>query len=116
VVILTVVGLQGLVALAVQQRVKEIAIRVALGAGRLAITGFVATAALRPVLWGLVAGIVGCIAIVRVMRAMLFGLSEFEPASLVVSCLLLVAAAVTAIAGPLTRALGVDPAETLKAT
>jgi len=47
---------------------------------------------------------------------MLFGLSEFEPASLVVSCLLLVAAAVTGIAGPLRRALGVDPAETLKAT
>ena len=116
VVILTIVGLQGLVALAVQQRLKEIAIRVALGADGLAITGFVATTALRPVLWGLVAGIVGCVAIVRVMRAMLFGLSEFEPASLVVSCLLLVAAAVTGIAGPLTRALGVDPAETLKAT
>jgi ABC-type antimicrobial peptide transport system permease subunit len=116
VVVLTVVGLQGLVALAVNQRIKDIAVRVALGASPWAVARYAANIGLKPAMWGLLLGIIGCFAVVRTLRAMLFGVSAFDPFSLLVSCLVLTIAVVAGVASPLIQALHIDPADNLKAT
>ncbi len=80
VLILTGVGLQGLVALTLRQRLHEIAVRMALGATPADVGRQVGGFALRPVLWGGAAGAVGAFLALRAMSALLFGVSAADSA------------------------------------
>ena len=114
ILVLTAVGLQGLVAFVVRQRLKAIAVRIVLGAEPWAIVRYTAGLALMPALWGLAAGCVGAFVTVRAMSAMLFGLSGFDPWSLAASAALLVAAAGLGIMDPMIRVLRLQPADVLR--
>jgi predicted permease len=113
-VMLTVVGIYGMLSFAVSQRKSEISIRIALGAERAHVVGLM----MREVGWLLLAGVaVGTIVSLlagRSAASLLFGLEPHDPATLLAAALLLTL--IAAIAGflPANRAARTDPAQVLK--
>ncbi len=107
------VGIIGLVSFSVSQRLKEIAIRMALGAKKLHLL----TALLRQFVWPVVVGLtVGtgvAAAASKVLRKILFGVNNLDPASYAGAVGILVAIIVLAGLLPVRRALGLDLARTL---
>lgn len=112
-VFLAVVGLLGLVAYAVSRRTKEIAIRLALGAGRTEIFTAVLRQFAWPVVIGLVAGVGITGALSQVMRRMLYGISGLDPISYASAILLLIAVLGIAAMLPIRRAFRIDVARIL---
>jgi ABC-type antimicrobial peptide transport system permease subunit len=112
-ILLAGVGVVGLVAYAVSQRTKEIAIRVALGARR----AQVLAAVLRPFSWpvaiGVVAGVGGAVALSSLLTKALYGLGYLDPLSYVGAIATLTAIIVIAMLLPARRALHLDLAKTL---
>jgi predicted permease len=107
--LMATVGIHGTVRFAVTQRTQEIGIRMALGAERGDVLRLVLYETMRPVAFGLAAGLVGAAVVSRLMSSFLFGLSVLDPvAFLGVPCFF---AAVTLVAGcvPARRATRVDP-------
>jgi putative ABC transport system permease protein len=113
--VLSAVGLYGVLAYLVAQRTREIGIRMALGGSARAIASLVLGESAVVVAVGIVVGIAGAAWMGRALSSQLFEVRALEPMALVASIALLVAAAVTASAAPLRRALRVDPAVTLVA-
>lgn len=113
-VLLSGLGVFGLVAYAVSLRSREIGIRIALGAGRMALTRLVALQALRPVAIGLVVGLGLSVGLGAAIRGILVGVQPLDPASLAAAALVLLTAAVAALATPLRRALRIDPVVVLR--
>jgi putative ABC transport system permease protein len=107
------VGIYGVVAFFVSQRTREIAVRLALGAGPADVVGLVLRQALRPVVFGLAAGIAGALGAGRALQAVLFGVSPIDALTLGVVSLALLSFAVVACLVPARRASHVDPARTL---
>jgi predicted permease len=107
------VGIIGLVSFSVSQRMKEIAIRMALGAGKIQLL----TAVLRQFVWpvtiGLAAGVAIAGAASRVLRIALYGVSNLDPASYAAAILVLMAILSLAALLPARRALRLDLAKTL---
>ena len=112
-ILVAAVGILGLVSFSVSQRMKEIAIRMALGAKKFDVL----TAVLRQFLWpvaiGMIAGAGVAAAASKVLRRILFGVSNLDPASYAAALVVLVA--IIALAGllPARRALRLDLAKTL---
>jgi predicted permease len=107
-VLLAAIGLLGLVAYAVSERTKEIAIRIALGAS----PGHVLSAILRQFLWpvavGLLAGLAGTAVLSQVLRRVLFGVNNLDPTSYLSGIAVLIAIATVASLLPAKRALHVN--------
>ena len=82
--LLAALGVFGLVAYAVSLRTREIGIRVALGAGRGALTRLVGLQAFRPVAIGLAIGLALSVALGGAIRGMLVGVQPIDPVSLAV--------------------------------
>ncbi|MEX2271398.1 MAG: ABC transporter permease [Vicinamibacterales bacterium] len=116
VLILSIVGLHGLVNLTVHQKVRDIAVRAALGADSMAIVRYAASSALKPVIWGLGAGVIGAFVAVQMTTALLFGVPEIDPQSLILSGGLLLLAGLIGIAAPTIRAVRIQPAAILKSS
>lgn len=112
-VLLAAVGMVGLVAYAVSQRMKEIAIRMALGAK----PGQVLTSLLRQFFWpvavGTVAGVGMAAAGSQVLRRILFGISNLDPLGYGTAITVLIAIVVVAALVPARRALRVNVARAL---
>ncbi len=113
--VLAAIGLYGVVAYTVGQRRREIGLRQAIGADTRDIHRLVLGTGMRMVVPGLVAGIVGAIALGRVISAQLYGVGAADPRVLagVVAVLALVAFAACAV--PMWRAARVAPMEALRA-
>lgn len=111
---LTAVGILGLVSFSVSQRMKEIAIRTALGARKAQVLAAVLRQFLWPVASGAVAGAGIAAAASRVLRIVLYGVSNLDLASYVAAILVLVAIVFLAALLPARRALGPDVAKTLR--
>lgn len=113
--LLTGIGLYGVLHYAVVQRHREIGIRRAIGAptGDIAwlVTGEVALALAIGIVVGLASGIVS----VRFVTTLLYGARATDPSVLAAAGVAMLAAAVIAIVPPLTRALQVNPIEILRA-
>jgi ABC-type antimicrobial peptide transport system permease subunit len=111
--LLAAVGILGLVAYAVSQRTKEIAIRFALGAKR----AHVLSALLQQFSWPIIAGLtVGtgiAAAASKVLRRMLFGVSNLDPAAYVGGIFVLAVIMAVAALIPARRALRVNVAKAL---
>ena len=111
---LALTGVYGVVSFSVTQRIREIGIRVALGAQRRDVLSIVLRSGAAPVLGGLVAGLGLALAVSFVMEAILFGLSPRDPLTFAGAALLLFAAALGAIWLPARRAAALDPVTSLR--
>ena len=111
---LAAVGLYGVLSYLVTQRMSEIGIRMALGAQRSEILRLVLFDGMRPVLFGLVLGLVGGAVAGMLIKSILYGTRPLDPivfAGMVVS-LLLTAAVASAI--PALRACRIEPTQALR--
>ena len=106
---LAAIGVYGVVAYLVGQRTQEIGVRRALGAQAREIVAMLVRESMRPVLTGIAVGLVGAIALSRVLSAMLFQVSSTDVATYAIACGGLATAALLASVIPARRALGVDP-------
>jgi putative ABC transport system permease protein len=112
---LGMLGIYGVTSYTVEQRTREIGIRVALGAGRGQVAGMIMAKALRLAGIGAGLGLVGAYVVARWISSLFFGVGASDPLALAGACLLLLAAAAVATAYPTRRALRVDPADALRA-
>jgi predicted permease len=112
--LLTCVGLYGLMAYTVNRRTSEIGIRMALGADRGQVARMVLRETLLLVLCGLVLGFPGAAFASRLIASQLFGIKPWDPFTFMVACLLMVAVTITASYIPARRAASVDPTQVLR--
>jgi putative ABC transport system permease protein len=110
---LAAIGTYGLFAYIVSRRTRELGIRLALGAAQRHIVGAVLHDGLVLAIAGVAVGTVASLALVRALRGMVFGVSTFDPFTLVASAILLVGIAIGACVVPARRAARVDPVVTL---
>jgi predicted permease len=112
--ILAAVGLYGVLAYSTAQRTREIGVRMALGATRFSVVRMV----LMEVLWlagiGIVVAVPVSILASRLMRTQLFGVSNYDPVTLIGVVFLVTFVAVAAAMLPARRAAGVDPIKALR--
>jgi len=107
--LLACVGVYGVVSYAVSRRVREIGIRMTLGADAHEVRSLILRQAMRPVAIGALVGIAGCAAVSQILSGMLFGLSSHDPVAFVVVPLVLLSVALAASYIPARRATQVDP-------
>jgi predicted lysophospholipase L1 biosynthesis ABC-type transport system permease subunit len=112
--VLVAVGLYGTLAYGVARRTSEIGIRMALGAGRLAVLWMVLRESLVVVACGIAVGLPAAFALTRLVASMLFGVREFDAATIAATVLILAAAGVAAGLLPATRAARIDPIRALR--
>ena len=113
--ILALTGIFGTVAYAVSRRVREIGIRVALGAAHRDVRRLIVRQGMLPVITGIVIGLGGAAAASTLFEAMLFGLSPYDPLSFVLVPLGFFAVALAACYVPAQRALRIEPTVALRA-
>jgi putative ABC transport system permease protein len=112
--ILTIVGLYGVMSYSVAQRTNEIGIRMALGAQTRDVLRLIVGQGLLLVLIGLGIGLGGALALSWLLRSLLFGVTAKDPLTLVAVAVLLVLVAIVACYIPARRATKVDPMEALR--
>jgi predicted permease len=113
--LLGVVGLYGVIAYSVSQRTREIGVRMALGAQRSAVAGMVLREALRLIVFGVGAGVLGSLATAGLLRPLLFGVRPWDAATLAGVAAVLGIAAMVASYLPAHRAASVNPVDALRA-
>jgi putative ABC transport system permease protein len=113
--VLAVIGLYGVISYSVAQRTKEIGIRRAVGAQTGDIVTLVVGQGLRLVLTGVVLGIIGALALSRIMKGLLFQVSALDPATFVAVAVLFALVAALASYIPARRATDIDPLKALRA-
>ena len=112
--VLSLVGIYGVVAYAVTQRTREIGLRIALGAERSAVAGMVLRYGGALVAIGLVVGLLGAFAATRVLRSLLYEVQPTDPTTFGVLTVLTGLVALAGTAAPAWRATRVDPLTALK--
>ncbi|HET6199559.1 MAG TPA: FtsX-like permease family protein, partial [Candidatus Acidoferrales bacterium] len=112
--LLTAIGLYGVMAYVVTQRAHEIGIRVALGAQQTSILRLVMRDAAIVLLVGIAAGLLGSIWITRLVKGLLFGLTPNDPVTMALAIVALVVVALVATYIPARRAMKVDPMVALR--
>ena len=112
--LLAVIGLYGTLSYGVARRRNEIGIRLALGAGRERVLRMIVSEAGLLVLVGTVAGVLLALATTRFVKSFLFGLEATDPATLILSALMLGGVAMGAALLPAWRASRLDPTEALR--
>jgi predicted permease len=111
---LSCAGLYAAVAQGVAERKAEMAVRLALGATGRDVIRLILTDPLRTTLIGIALGVPIAYGLMRSIASLLFGVAPFEPLTVVVCALFLVAIAALAAFVPARRATGIDPQECLK--
>jgi putative ABC transport system permease protein len=111
---LSSLGVYGVVAHAVEQRRREIGVRIALGARSPEVLRMILASGLRLALPGLVVGALGAVGAARLLRSLLLGVSPTDPITFAVVIAVLVATLTLASFVPGRRAAGLDPLEALR--
>jgi len=109
------IGLYGVVAHGVTERMHEIGVRIALGAEQWHVVGMIVRQGLSMALVGTAIGVAGAIALSRWIQSLLFGVTATDPATLAAVVTVLLAVAVVACSVPAWRATRVDPTSALRA-
>ena len=113
--VLGIVGIYGVIAYVVSQRIREIGIRTALGAQPAGLLGMF----VRQGLWlagiGAALGLVAAAGLTRLMSSLLFGVTALDPVTYTAVSALLIAVGVLASYLPARRAIAVDPVQALRA-
>ncbi|MGH9370718.1 MAG: FtsX-like permease family protein, partial [Vicinamibacterales bacterium] len=112
--LLSAIGLYGMLSANVAQRTGEIGIRVALGASRGTILKMVLSDAFRLVAIGAVLGSIGLFVTTGAIEHMLYGVSTFDPTTIVIACALLALVVIVASFTPAQRAASVDPIQAMR--
>jgi predicted permease len=113
--VLSVIGLYGVVAYSVGQRTREIGVRIALGAQQSSVYRLILGEATWLVGMGTGLGIIGAVIAAVLMRGLLFGVQWWDPATLVATTFVLATSALVASYIPARRAASVNPIEVLRA-
>jgi putative ABC transport system permease protein len=112
--ILAAVGLYGVIALSVSQRIKEFGIRLALGATRADVLTLVLRQGMRLLVVGLILGLAGAVGVTGYLGSLLFHVRPLDPLIFTGVVLLLVTVALGACYIPARRATATDPLEALR--
>jgi putative ABC transport system permease protein len=112
---LAAIGVHGVLSYDVARRVREIGIRMALGAERGAVLRLIVGRALALAAIGVAIGSAGAFALSRTLSTLLFGVTSYDPATFAAAAGLLTLVALAAAAVPAWRAARVDPAAALRA-
>ena len=111
---LAAIGIFGVLSYSVAQRSREISIRMALGASASGVVRMIVGHAMTLAAVGVAVGILGAIALGRVLRSQLFGVSVVDPVTFVAVVLMLIVSAAAASYLPARRAAALDPASALR--
>ena len=112
--VLTAVGIYSVLSYTVRRRIREIGIRMALGASHADVLRMVIGDGLRPILVGVGIGFAASFALGRVVSSLLYGVRATDPLTFFVVALLLIAVGVVATIVPAYRATRVEPIRTLR--
>jgi putative ABC transport system permease protein len=112
--LLSAIGLYGVISFATSQRTREIGVRMALGADRGTIRAMVLREGGSVIVVGIAAGLVGSLAATRYLQRLLFEVEAIDPPTLIAVCLLLSTVALAACYLPARRATRVDPVVALR--
>ncbi len=112
--VLSGIGLYGLIAYSVAQRTHEIGVRMALGATAKDVLALVAGGGVRLALTGVVIGAAGSLLLGRALGTLVFGVTTADPIVLVTSATVLLCAAIVAMLVPALKAARVNPVISLR--
>lgn len=112
--VLAAAGLYSVLAHLVQGRAREIAVRSALGASVADVVRMVLVEAAKPTLGGLAIGLAGSLLLAPVLKTLVFGITTFDPTTIGVVTVVMLAVAVVAGVGPAYRAVRLDPVKVLR--
>jgi putative ABC transport system permease protein len=111
---LAAIGIYGVISYNVSRRTHEIGLRKALGADRTRIVAQIVRQGFSPALAGLALGIVGVLALTRLMTGMLYGVRPTDPATLVAVTVLFALIASVACWIPARRAAALEPMDAMR--
>jgi putative ABC transport system permease protein len=109
------IGVYGLMSYVVAQRQREIGIRMALGADARTILSSMVRQGMTITFVGTVAGLVAAFTTVRLVRSLLFGVSAYDPVTIIIGLTVLIGVAASACVIPAVRAARTDPMVALRA-
>jgi putative ABC transport system permease protein len=112
--LLSAVGIFGVMSYTVTRRTRELAVRMALGASRQDVLGLVLREGLWVTLFGVGVGLVGALGLGRIMAQYLYGISSTDPLTLASASVLLILVALLAAYLPAQKAAKVDPLVALR--
>ena len=112
--LLSAIGIYGVISYTVAQRTHELGVRAALGASAKALIGMVVRNGMALTLVGLVLGIAGALGLTQLLGTLLFGVSPRDPVTLAGSAAILAAVALLACYVPARRAARMDPLVALR--
>jgi putative ABC transport system permease protein len=112
--LLAALGIYGVLAYFVSERVRELGIRLALGASPPQLWSMVVRQGMRPVLLGSIAGLAAAYGAAELMKSLLFGVAPLDPATYMATVAALALVGAIACAVPALRAVRVDPLVALR--
>jgi putative ABC transport system permease protein len=112
--VLSLIGVYGVMAYAVSERTHELGVRIALGASAADIRSLVVGHGARLAAAGIALGFAGAVAASRALQSLLFGVNALDPATFAAAAAGLAAAAIVATYGPARRAARTDPVTLLR--
>jgi putative ABC transport system permease protein len=107
-------GLYSVLSYAVSQRRAEIGVRMALGASSSSVAALILREGMKPAIAGMLIGLPVAAATCRVLKALLFGITPFDPVTFALAPFILLAVAAMACYLPALRAARIDPAVSLR--
>jgi ABC-type antimicrobial peptide transport system permease subunit len=113
--LLSAIGIYGVVSYVVDQRTTEIGIRMALGARGRVILGLIVRQGAKLVIAGVVLGVGGALALSPVMGRLIYGVPSTDPVTLGVAAAVVIVLALVAILVPAWRAMRLEPIDALRA-
>jgi predicted permease len=111
---LALIGIFGVTTFVVSQRMREVGIRIAIGATARDVVRLLLRDALQPVVFGLALGLLGALAGGRIIAGALYGVSPRDPVAIAAAVAVLLIAAALAVLVPARRAARIDPVAILR--